>query len=80
MGHYANECRSSPARRPANPRNPTMQKNHFTRNRNTAKVSQPINTPKAHISSLLSDSDSDSPKYSRASAKGLFQVSEKSSN
>ncbi|KAL0231707.1 hypothetical protein GEMRC1_011111 [Eukaryota sp. GEM-RC1] len=76
-GHYANECRSSPARRP-NPRNPTMPKNHNFRNRNTAKVSQPINAPKAHISSLLSDSDSDSPKYSRTSAKGIFQVSQKS--
>ncbi|KAL0245925.1 hypothetical protein GEMRC1_007141 [Eukaryota sp. GEM-RC1] len=74
LGHYANECRSSPARRPYNPRNPTMPKNHKFRNRNTAKVSQPINAPKAHISSLLSDSDSDSPKYSRTSAKGLFQV------
>ncbi|KAL0246062.1 hypothetical protein GEMRC1_007278 [Eukaryota sp. GEM-RC1] len=78
IGHYANECRSSPARRPYNPRNPTMLKNHNFRNRNTAKVSQPINAPKAHISSLLSDSDSDSPKYSRTSAKGLFQVSQKS--
>ncbi|KAL0231357.1 hypothetical protein GEMRC1_010761 [Eukaryota sp. GEM-RC1] len=78
IGHYANECRSSPARRPYNSRNPTMPKNHNFRNRNTAKVSQPINAPKAHISSLLSDSDSDSPKYSRTSAKGLFQVSQKS--
>ncbi|KAL0231348.1 hypothetical protein GEMRC1_010752 [Eukaryota sp. GEM-RC1] len=36
IGHYANECRSSPARRPYNPRNSTMPKNHNFRNRNTA--------------------------------------------
>ncbi|KAL0246679.1 hypothetical protein GEMRC1_007890 [Eukaryota sp. GEM-RC1] len=81
LGHYASECRSPSARTPnntnykrRNPRNPTHFKTHNTRQKSTAKASQPANVPKPHISSFISDSDFDTPNLVRTSAKGLFKA------
>ncbi|KAL0250924.1 hypothetical protein GEMRC1_000138 [Eukaryota sp. GEM-RC1] len=80
-GHYASECHSPSTRtinntnyKSKNPRNPTHLQTHNTRQKSTAKASQPANVPKPHISSFISDSDSDTPNFVRTSAKGLFKA------